>query len=79
MSASVPSQSKITPSTPEWHVVADLIVVGLGLGTTFPLYLTAVQVARPADGLPRRHRPPRHRQRRGPSACCQADPDNLPG
>jgi EmrB/QacA subfamily drug resistance transporter len=42
--------SGITPSTPEWHVVADLIVVGLGIGTTFPLYLTAVQVA-----LPRKH------------------------
>jgi EmrB/QacA subfamily drug resistance transporter len=42
--------SQITPSTPEWHVVADLIVVGLGIGTTFPLYLTAVQVA-----LPRKH------------------------
>jgi hypothetical protein len=28
-------------------VVADLIVVGLGIGTTFPLYLTAVQVALP--------------------------------
>jgi hypothetical protein len=39
--------SQITPSTPEWHVVADLIVVGLGLGVTFPLYLTAVQVALP--------------------------------
>src|SRR6202022_2541664 len=34
--------SQITPSTPEWHVVADLIVVGLGIGTTFPLYLPAV-------------------------------------
>ncbi len=39
--------SQITPSTQEWQVVADLIVVGLGLGTTFPLYLTAVQVALP--------------------------------
>jgi len=39
--------SQITPSVPEWHVVADLIVVGLGLGVTFPLYLTAVQVALP--------------------------------
>src|SRR5205823_8609737 len=26
--------SQITPSVPEWHVVADLIVVGLGLGIT---------------------------------------------
>jgi EmrB/QacA subfamily drug resistance transporter len=39
--------SQITPSSAEWHVVADLIVVGLGLGVTFPLYLTAVQVALP--------------------------------
>jgi hypothetical protein len=42
--------SLISPSTPEWRVVAALIVVGLGIGTTFPLYLTAVQVA-----LPRKH------------------------
>ena len=42
--------SQITPATPQWHVVVDLIVVGLGIGTTFPLYLTAVQVA-----LPRRY------------------------
>src|SRR5213082_3492112 len=39
--------SQITPTVPAWHVVADLIVVGLGIGTTFPLYLTAVQVALP--------------------------------
>jgi hypothetical protein len=39
--------SLITPTTPEWHVVAALIVVGLGIGVTFPLYLTAVQVALP--------------------------------
>ncbi|HSS93924.1 MAG TPA: MFS transporter, partial [Candidatus Dormibacteraeota bacterium] len=42
--------SLITPSTAEWRVVAALIVVGLGIGVTFPLYLTAVQVA-----LPRKH------------------------
>jgi len=39
--------SQVTPGVPEWHVVAALIVVGLGIGTTFPLYLTAVQVALP--------------------------------
>ena len=39
--------SQVTPSVPQWHVVADLIVVGAGLGITFPLYLTAVQVALP--------------------------------
>ena len=43
--------SQVTPSTPEWHVVVDLIVVGLGIGTTFPLYLTAVQVALPRKYL----------------------------
>ena len=37
----------ITPGVPEWHVVAALIVVGTGLGVTFPLYLTAVQTALP--------------------------------
>jgi EmrB/QacA subfamily drug resistance transporter len=42
--------SQVVPGTPEWRVVASLVVVGLGIGTTFPLYLTAVQVA-----LPRRH------------------------
>ncbi len=42
--------SQVTPASPQWHVVVDLIVVGLGIGTTFPLYLTAVQVA-----LPRRY------------------------
>jgi EmrB/QacA subfamily drug resistance transporter len=42
--------SQITPGTAEWRVVADLIIVGLGIGTTFPLYLTAVQTA-----LPRRY------------------------
>jgi hypothetical protein len=31
--------------------VADLIVVGLGIGVTFPLYLTAVQVALPREYL----------------------------
>ena len=43
--------SQTTPSVPEWHVVADLIVVGLGIGTTFPLYLTAVQTALPRQYL----------------------------
>ncbi len=43
--------SQITPSTPEWHVVVDLIVVGTGVGITFPLYLTAVQTALPREYL----------------------------
>jgi EmrB/QacA subfamily drug resistance transporter len=43
--------SQITPTVPAWHVVADLIVVGLGLGVTFPLYLTAVQTALPREYL----------------------------
>jgi hypothetical protein len=43
--------SQIVPGTPEWRVVADLIVVGLGLGMTFPLYLTAIQTALPRQYL----------------------------
>src|SRR5438445_6992108 len=43
--------SLVTPCVPEWRVVAALIVVGLGLGPTFPLYLTAVQVALPRQYL----------------------------
>jgi EmrB/QacA subfamily drug resistance transporter len=43
--------SQIVPGTPEWQVVADLIVVGLGLGMTFPLYLTAIQTALPRQYL----------------------------
>jgi hypothetical protein len=43
--------SQIVPGTPEWRVVADLIVVGLGLGMTFPLYLTAIQTALPRKYL----------------------------
>jgi EmrB/QacA subfamily drug resistance transporter len=43
--------SQITTSTAEWIVVRDLIVVGLGIGVTFPLYLTAVQTALPRQYL----------------------------
>ncbi len=43
--------TQITPASAQWQVVADLIVVGLGIGTTFPLYLTAVQVALPRQYL----------------------------
>jgi len=39
--------AQVAPGVPEWHVVAALIVVGLGIGVTFPLYLTAVQTALP--------------------------------
>ncbi len=43
--------SQVTPSVPEWRVVVDLIVVGSGIGITFPLYLTAVQTALPREFL----------------------------
>jgi len=43
--------SQVTPSTAEWIVVRNLIVVGLGIGVTFPLYLTAVQTALPRQYL----------------------------
>src|SRR5881628_4069809 len=41
--------AQVAPGVPEWHVVAALIVVGLGIGVTFPLYLTAVQTALPRE------------------------------
>jgi hypothetical protein len=43
--------SQVVPGTPEWRVVVNLVVVGLGIGTTFPLYLTAVQTALPRQYL----------------------------
>ena len=43
--------SQITPTVPQWHVVVDLIIVGLGIGVTFPLYLSAVQTALPRQFL----------------------------
>jgi len=39
--------AQVVPGMAEWRVVAALIVVGLGIGVTFPLYLTAVQTALP--------------------------------
>ena len=43
--------SHIDPSSAEWNVVVDLIIVGAGIGITFPLYLTAVQTALPRHFL----------------------------
>src|SRR5438270_7166338 len=40
----------VTVKSQQWEVTRDLVVVGLGLGTTFPLYLTVLQSA-----LPRRY------------------------
>ncbi|MEA2660560.1 MAG: hypothetical protein QOH08_132, partial [Chloroflexota bacterium] len=37
--------STITPETNELEVVRDLVIVGFGVGITFPLYLNAVQSA----------------------------------
>ena len=43
--------SRVSPSTAQWEVVVNLMVMGAGLGVTFPLYLTAVQVALPRKFL----------------------------
>ena len=43
--------SQVTPTSPEWRVVVNLIIVGAGIGVTFPLYLTAVQTALPRQFL----------------------------
>ncbi len=37
--------STITPATQQIEVVGDLVIVGLGVGITFPLYLNSVQAA----------------------------------
>ena len=37
--------STITPDTQQLEVVRDLVIVGLGVGITFPLYLNSVQSA----------------------------------
>jgi EmrB/QacA subfamily drug resistance transporter len=39
--------SQVTVTTSRLEVVRDIIIVGAGLGSTFPLYLTAVQSALP--------------------------------
>ena len=43
--------SQVTPSTSPLEVVRDIVIVGAGLGSTFPLYLTAVQSALPREFL----------------------------
>jgi EmrB/QacA subfamily drug resistance transporter len=43
--------SQVTATTSRLEVVRDIVIVGAGLGTTFPLYLTAVQSALPRQFL----------------------------
>jgi EmrB/QacA subfamily drug resistance transporter len=43
--------AQVTPSSPQWQVVLDIIIVGAGLGLTFPLTITVVQAALPAEVL----------------------------
>jgi EmrB/QacA subfamily drug resistance transporter len=43
--------SQVTVSTSRIEVVRDIIMVGAGLGTTFPLYINAVQNAMPRQFL----------------------------
>ena len=43
--------SQVTATTSRLEVVRDIVIVGAGLGTTFPLYLTAVQSALPRNFL----------------------------
>ncbi len=41
--------SQVTTGTTEIEVVRDLVIIGLGLGTTMPLYVNAVQSALPRE------------------------------
>jgi EmrB/QacA subfamily drug resistance transporter len=43
--------SQVTVSTSRLEVVRDIVLVGAGLGTTFPLYINAVQSALPRQFL----------------------------
>src|SRR5256886_13202296 len=43
--------SQVTVTTSRLEVVRDIVLVGAGLGTPFPLYLTAVQSALPRNFL----------------------------
>ena len=43
--------SQVTVTTSRLEVVRDIVIVGAGLGSTFPLYLTAVQSALPRSFL----------------------------
>src|SRR2546423_674385 len=43
--------SQVTVTTSRLEVVRDIVLVGAGLGSTFPLYLTAVQSALPRNFL----------------------------
>lgn len=43
--------SEVAPRTPEVEVVRDIVLVGLGLGVTMPLYVSAVQSALPREML----------------------------
>jgi EmrB/QacA subfamily drug resistance transporter len=43
--------SQVTVTTSRLEVVRDIVLVGAGLGATFPLYLTAVQTALPRNFL----------------------------
>jgi EmrB/QacA subfamily drug resistance transporter len=43
--------SQVTVGTSRLEVVRDIVIVGAGLGSTFPLYLTAVQTALPRNFL----------------------------
>ena len=39
--------AQVTPSSAETEVVRDLVLIGMGIGTTMPLYINAVQSALP--------------------------------
>jgi MFS family permease len=39
--------AQTTTATPQWHITVAIVIVGMGLGITFPLYINAVQSAVP--------------------------------
>jgi EmrB/QacA subfamily drug resistance transporter len=43
--------AQITPDDVQWTVTRNIVLIGIGLGMTFPLYITAVQSAIPREFL----------------------------
>ena len=41
--------AQVTPSSDQLDVVRDLVIIGVGIGTTMPLYINAVQSALPRE------------------------------
>src|ERR1700716_4082111 len=69
--------AQVGPHSSPWEVTWDIVIIGAGLGVTFPLTLVVVQPRRPAPAVGRPHEPdhvlakPRRHDRH---SCARRDP-----